>query len=93
MIEANVRQKIENLILRARQLDSIPGGIARDSWELATCDAWVTEALNVVEMAVPSPNNAYRQRVKTMAKGSGGALQSVRSMAITLVGLLADIDG
>jgi hypothetical protein len=33
MIEANVRQKIENLIRRARQLGSIPGGIARDSHE------------------------------------------------------------
>jgi hypothetical protein len=92
VIEPNIRQKIENLILRARQLDSIPGGMARDGREIALCAAWITEALNVVELAVPSPTKAYRQRVETMAKGSGGVLQSVKSMASTLEGLLTDID-
>src|SRR5271155_1348019 len=92
MIEANIRQKIEGLIIRSRQFDSIPGGIARDSRELSLCEAWLAEALNVVELAVSRPNNAYRRRIETVAKASGGLAQAVKSIARILEALLPDID-
>ena len=91
MIEVEIRKKIENLIARARAFELIPGGTARDTRELSLCEAWLTEALNVVEVAVPRTTNAYRRRIETLAKASHGAAQAVLSIARILDALLVDL--
>ncbi len=89
MIEDHIRRKIEDLITRAASIVGY-GSIARDTRHLALCEGWITEALNVIELAVPAPSNAYRVRV---AKTSGGgAVQHVASTAQMLEALLRDID-
>jgi hypothetical protein len=56
MIEINIRQKIEDLITRARAL--VPDdGQARNHRHLAQCNAWITEVLNVVQLAIPISSN------------------------------------
>jgi hypothetical protein len=91
VIDGKVRKKIEDLIARARALDA-PAGIARNSREVSVCEGWITEALNVVELAAPQPNNAYRRKVDALAKGSGGLIQAVHSIAKIFGALLADVD-
>jgi hypothetical protein len=89
MIEDNIRRKIETLIQRSPSLVTL-AATARDTRHLAQCDGWITEALNVVEVAVPSPTNAYRARISKV--GHGAAVQRVASMAEILRALLLDID-
>ena len=89
MIEDNIRRKIENLITRAPPLFQ-SGGVARDTRHLAACEAWITEALNVIQLTIPAPNNAYRVRIEKT--GGGGAVQQVASISEMLRALLPDID-
>jgi hypothetical protein len=89
MIEDHIRQKIEDLIARSVSLVT-PGGTARDTHHLALCKGWITEALNVVQLAIPTPASAYRVRIEKT--GGGGALQRVASIAQMLRALLPDID-
>lgn len=89
MIEDNIRRKIEDLIRRSASLVN-DGGVARDTRHLAGCEAWITEALNVIQLAIPGPSNAYRVRIEKT--GGGGAVQRVASMTEMLRALLPDID-
>jgi hypothetical protein len=89
MIEDNIRRKLEDLIVRSTNLSQ--GGIARDTHHLAQCEGWITEALNVIELAIPAPGNAYRVRIEG-TRGGGGAVQRVASIAQMLRALLPDID-
>jgi hypothetical protein len=91
MIEANIRQKIEDLIRRAKELDGSAGN-ARNSREVSICQRWITEALNIVERAVPLPDNPYRRKVETLARGSHGLVQAVHSIAAIFEAFLGDID-
>jgi hypothetical protein len=73
MIEENIRRKIEDLINRSVPITSgARGGIARDTEHLSACQAWLTEALNIIELAIPMPKNAYRRRIEKVAEGGGG---------------------
>ena len=91
MIEDNIRRKIEELIARAPVLVGFGGsGIARNTFQMAQCEAWITEALNIVELAIPTPNNAYRVCIEK--QGGGGVVQRVASTAQMLQALLKDID-
>jgi hypothetical protein len=90
MIEENIRRKIENLLGRAPALAAMSGsGLA-----VSQCFGWLTEALNIVEVAVPAPNNAYRRQIEKMGddKRSSRYPQTVGSIAEVLHALLSDID-
>jgi hypothetical protein len=92
VIEENVRQKILFLVARSGPLTVAPLGIARNPQHLSQCQAWITEALNVIQLAVPIPNNPYRQRVERIGQGSSKYPQHVGSIAEILQALLVDID-
>jgi hypothetical protein len=57
---------------------------------LALSEGWITEALNVIQLAIPSPNNPYRARIN--GSRGGGAVQRVAVIAQMLRALLPDID-
>jgi hypothetical protein len=92
MIEKNVRTKIEELINRAPPLAPSRSGLPRDSQHINQCEGWITEALNIIEVAVPQADNAYRRRVTGIGEKSGSLPQRVGSIAEILRALLADID-
>jgi hypothetical protein len=66
VIEENIRQKILDLVARSHSLSQSSTGIARDSYHLSQCRGWITEALNVIRLAVPMPNNPYRQNIENL---------------------------
>jgi hypothetical protein len=92
MIEENVRRKIEDLIYRAAPLAPSQSGLPRDLQHINQCEGWITEALNIIEVAVPRPENAYRRRVTGIGEKSGSRPQRVGSIAEILRALLVDID-
>lgn len=93
MIEENVRRKIQDLIHRSQPLVISTTGVARDTKHLSECEGWIAEALNIIELAVPIPSNAYRQRIDTLGQGRAYSLPArVGSIAQILSALLPDID-
>lgn len=88
MIGDNVRQKIEDLIRRAPLLTS--DVLDRDTLHTARCVAWLTEALNVVSYAIPSPQSVYRARIENTRLGTN--VQRIANVAEILSALLPDID-
>jgi hypothetical protein len=93
MIEENVRRKLTDLVGRAHALADSSSGVARNSRHISLCDGWITEALNIIELAVPLPSNAYRRRVEKLGESSGHTrVQRVGSIAEILSALLSDID-
>jgi len=92
MIEEAVRHKIEDLVRRAAQI-APTGATLRDKHHSALCRSWITESLNIIDVAVPIENNPYRQQVKRLGEGSGLLLlDRVASMGAVLHALLSDID-
>ncbi len=92
MIEEAVRRKIEALVRRAMQLTPL-GGTLRDNQHAALCRSWITESLNIIELAVPIENNSYRRQIKKLGEGSGLLLlDRVASIGAVLEALLIDID-
>jgi hypothetical protein len=91
MVEERIRQKIEDLVRRSAPLILSTAGIARDTKHMSECDGWLTEALNVIELAVPMPQNAYRRRIAKIGEGSHTLPQRVASIAVILKALLSDI--
>jgi len=64
MLEEAIRKKIEDLLNRAtdifnKQLHALFIGLA---------EGWITEAVNVIEVAIPIENNAYRRRIREIAE-------------------------
>jgi hypothetical protein len=87
-LEEAIRRKIEDLMRRAGGL----GGAPRNSAQVAQSEGWITEALNVIEVAIPIENNAYRRRIRGIVEGGGGgATNKVSSIAECLRALLPDI--
>ena len=98
MISETVRLKLQDLIERASSLVAdgaftLVGAhhVPRDTHHMAKCAAWVTEALNVVSYAIPSPQNPYRAQIEHAGEGTK-LLQRVASIAETLRALLPDIE-
>jgi hypothetical protein len=80
MIQDNIRRKIKELITRSTGLIGLAeSGMARDTNHLVQCRGWIAEALNVIQLAIPSPNNAYRVQIET--KWGGGEVHRVASIA------------
>jgi len=92
MIEDNIRQKIESLIARSSLLIAL-GDSGLDTKNMAKCTCWITEALNIIELAIPSPTNAYRVRIeKTGLLRTISMIAKVTAIAELLRVLLPDID-
>jgi hypothetical protein len=91
MIEENIRRKIEDLIRSAAPLVNA-SGTARDARHLAGCDAWIVQARNVIQLAIPAPSNHYRVGIEKSGGGGSFAVQSVASISEMLRALLPDID-
>jgi hypothetical protein len=94
MIEENIRRKIQDLVGRSTQLVSASGGsgLPRDRWHQSECEGWITETLNVIELAVPIPGNSYRRRAETITGSGDFIVGVVGSMGQLLRALLPDID-
>jgi hypothetical protein len=89
MLEGAIRRKIEDLVRRAGGLS----GATRSSAQVAQAEGWITEAVNVIEIAIPIENNAYRRRIREIEERStGGATIKVGYIAECLRALLPDID-
>jgi len=70
-----------------------PSGHLLEIGTMPLFEAWLTEALNAVELAVPEPNNAYRRNIKRLSDRAAGPIgQRVASIAQILPALLSDID-
>jgi hypothetical protein len=91
MIEDNIRRKIDILITRSTMLAPPGSYLPRDTTHVAQCSGCITEALNVIGLAIPSPRNAYRDRIEKAAV-PGNVVQSVATIAEILRALLPDID-
>jgi hypothetical protein len=60
---------------------------------LGLCEGWITEAVNVIEVAIPIETNAYRRRIREMEDRQGYAVgNKVTAIAASLEALLPDID-
>jgi hypothetical protein len=88
VLEEAIRKKIEDLVSRSEALVPV-GGTLRDTHHAASCRGWITEALNIVERAVPIENNAYRRQVTKIA-AAGLLLDKVASIGSMLRALLSD---
>jgi hypothetical protein len=90
MLEVAIRRKIEDLVRRAPNLVD---NARQSTRTLSECEGWITEAVNVIELAIPIENNSYRRRIKEMeTRKPIGAPQRVGYMAASLRALLPDID-
>jgi hypothetical protein len=89
MIEKKLRDKIAQLIDRAPTYTDAQIMERTERWK-ADGAAWIVEADNVVQLAVPDFMNAYRRRMVT-ATLSGPMLDRVQTIASLLRSLLTDI--
>jgi len=89
MIEKKLRDKITQLIDRTSTYTDAQIMERTERWN-ADGEAWIVEAKNVVELAVPEFGNAYRMRVATTFIGP--VLERVQLIASLLRSILADID-
>jgi hypothetical protein len=91
MIEDKIRQKIETLITRSVPIVTSSHGRAGSDQHLAQCHGWIAEALNVIQLAIQSPKNAYRVQIEKAASSTVVAVLRAASMAEILRSLLPDI--
>jgi hypothetical protein len=90
MLDEAIRKKIENLLDRVA---SLAGGARASSEQIAQSHGWITEAMNVIEVAIPIENNAYRRRIRGIeADDRSFATAKVSYIAECLRALLPDID-
>jgi hypothetical protein len=89
MFEKRVREKIAQLIERADVFADRPTGGRDERW-LADGHAWLTEAINVVELALPDRTQVYRLHITNAIFGT--VIERVLRVASTLRSLLADVD-
>jgi hypothetical protein len=82
MLDVAIRNKIEELVGRAATLD----GFAQN-------EGWITEAVNVIELAIPIENHPYRRRIRGIEERQGySAASKVMAIAECLRAFLPDID-
>ncbi len=90
MLEQAIRAKIQDLVRRSDALTS--GGRLRDAGHIGLCQGWITEAMNIIELAVPIENNSYRRQITKIGDGGGEFIADVASIAAILRAVLPDID-
>ena len=90
MFEKRVREKIAQLIERAQPYVDTPSTGRDERWE-ADGHAWIAEAVNVVELALPNPLQTYRGQLFAATLVSP-VVKRVQRVAALLRSLLADVD-
>jgi hypothetical protein len=90
MLDPAVRQKIEDLIRRSSEI-APPGSRLQNKEHTAACERWITEALNIIDRAVPVEDNAYNRAIARLG-GGGMFLDRVVRMGEILKALLVDSD-
>jgi hypothetical protein len=88
MLDEAIRKKIEDLVRRAGSIAGSP----RSTAQTAQAEGWITEALNVIELAIPIEQHAYRRRIRGIAEDNRGATYQVGYIAECLRAFLPDID-
>lgn len=91
MIEKVLRDKIENLIARAPGIANVSIMERTIEWQ-ADGEAWITEAVNAVAIAVPDLLNTYRRRMLELTVVPQPLPECVPRIASLLRSLLTDID-
>jgi hypothetical protein len=89
MLEQAIRRKIEELVRRA---PSIVSEARKTVASLGEGEGWVTEAVNVIEVAIPIESNSYRRRVRELEKRPIGVDGKVAAIAACLRAFLPDVD-
>jgi hypothetical protein len=89
MLEEAIRRKIEELVRRA---PSIISEARKTVASLGKGEGWVTEAVNVIEVAIPIESNSYRRRVRELEKRPIGVDGKVAAIAACLRAFLPDVD-
>ncbi len=95
-VEENVKERIATVIAMGQQLRR---GNQHDQVhsqeQMQQCVAWLAPAQNVIEIACPNPDTAYRKRAEEIAKSKRGLIThtSVGEMTDLLSHLLVDIEG
>jgi hypothetical protein len=90
MLEEAIRRKIVELLSRA---PSIRSDAQKTNLGLGWCEGWITEAVNVVEVAIPIESNSYRRRVRELETRPGyAAATKVAAIAACLQAFLFDVD-
>jgi hypothetical protein len=88
VLEQAIRLKIQDLVRRADSLSGLP----RDFAQSAQSEGWLTEALNVIELAIPIESHPYRRRIRGIVEGLGAPSQKVGYIAECLRAFLPDIN-
>lgn len=93
-VEETIKKKIRDLIERAQSLKGDnENRQVRSDGHLQECVGWMTAALNVIQIVVPNPDNAYRKRAEEIAgKRAGYSInRHVGEFSSLLNNLLCDI--
>jgi len=91
MLEEAIRKKIEDLLFRAQQHQF--GRVPTSTFLIGSAEGWITEALNITELAIPIENNAYRRRIREIAdRGQVSSIDKAIAIAECLRGMLPDIN-
>jgi len=94
-VEDIVKEKIRNLIQEAQTLrQGNEHGQVRSDQHLQQCVGWIAAALNVVQLVVSDPQNAYRKRPDEIGgRKAGYSVQHhVGEFSALLESLIHDID-
>lgn len=91
MIEKKLRDKIEQLIARANDLENVAESRRNDHWT-ASVDAWTTSVVNVIRLAVPDMFQPYRQAIESPVLRLQTTSQRLLIIRSTLQLLLADVE-
>jgi hypothetical protein len=89
MLEQAIRRKIEELVRRAPAISS---EARRTVASLGEGEGWITEAVNVIEVAIPIESNFYRRRVRELENKPIGVDGKVAAIAACLRAFLPDLD-
>ena len=89
MLEQAIRGKIEELVRRAPAISS---EARRTVASLGEGEGWTTEAVNVIEVAIPIESNSYRRRVRELESKPIGVDGKVAAIAACLRAFLPDLD-
>jgi len=89
MLEQAIRRKIEDLVRRA---PSIISEARRTVASLGEGEGWITEAVNVVDLAIPIESHSYRRRVRELENSTKAVDVKVAAIAACLRAFLPDLD-
>lgn len=92
MIEEKIKRKISELISRSSTIVTSETMLINEQ-HYGLCEGWLVEARNIIQLAIPMPQNAYRQRIDAITNPEGkDIIRCVLSATEILRAVLRDID-